>query len=163
MNRLEFLNHLYCVVNPSTYHSNESSIYDIAASGQYLKAEAPHDLTSRTVAPIQVKQPNGPILHSTKGCQIKLAALPEEAREVHILPRLAHISLIYIGELCNSRFEDSFNHHNMAVTKYEQVILQGTRDVLTGLWRFPLHSLDIPTNQSNHVHQVNGKENSIKY
>ena len=51
----------------------------------------------------------------------------------------------------------------MAVTKYKQVLLQGTRDIMTGLRRVPLQSLDIPTNQINRLHQVHGKENAIKY
>ena len=34
---------------------------------------------------------------------------------------------------------------------------------MTGLWRLPLQSLDIPTHQSNNLHQVNGKEISINY
>ena len=51
----------------------------------------------------------------------------------------------------------------MYVTKDEQVMLQGTMDVMIGLWRVPLQILDIPTHQSNRLHQVNDKENSIKY
>ena len=48
----------------------------------------------------------------------------------------------------------------MAVTKYEQVVLKGTRDVMAGLWRVNIQILDRPTHQSNHLHQVNGKEMS---
>ena len=51
----------------------------------------------------------------------------------------------------------------MAVTKYEQVMLQGTRYTVKGLWRVTPQSLDILTHQSNHLHQVNGKESAIKY
>ena len=67
MDRLKILNNLYSVVNPYISHSNASSIVDTGASGHYLKAEAPHELASWPVAQIQVKQPNGKILHSTKG------------------------------------------------------------------------------------------------
>ena len=51
----------------------------------------------------------------------------------------------------------------MVVTKYEEVLFQGTRDIITGLWRVPLQSLYRSTNQSKHLHQVNGKDNDIKY
>ena len=51
----------------------------------------------------------------------------------------------------------------MAVTKDEQVPLKGTRDIMTGLRRVTIHILDRTTHQSNHLHQVNGKENDIKY
>ena len=56
--------------------------------------DAPHDPASLTVSPIQVKQPNGQILHSTKVYQLALGTLPEEEIEAHILPVLAHSSLI---------------------------------------------------------------------
>ena len=119
-------------------------------SGHYLKAESP-------------RYPNGQILHYTKGCQLASSTLPEEAREAHILPGLEHISLISIGKFCDYGCEASFNHHNMSDTKYEQVLLKGTRDIMTGLWRVPFQSLDISTNQRNQLHQFNGKEKSNKY
>ena len=51
----------------------------------------------------------------------------------------------------------------MAVTKDKQVVLQGTRDLMTGLWRLPIQILDRPTHQSNNLHQTNEKENNINY
>ena len=51
----------------------------------------------------------------------------------------------------------------MDVTKDEKIVLQGTRDVITGLWIVPIQNLDRPTHQRNNVHQVNGKDNSVKY
>ena len=83
-------------------------------SGHYLKAESP-------------RYPNGQILHYTKGCQLASSTLPEEAREAHILPGLAHSSLISIGKLCDVGCEYSFNQHNMVVTKDEELLLKGTR------------------------------------
>ena len=49
-------------MNPYTSRSNASAISEKVASGQYLKADALHELASRPVAPIQVKRPNGQIL-----------------------------------------------------------------------------------------------------
>ena len=110
-----------------------------------------------------MKQPNSQILHSTKGCQLALATLPEEARESHILQGLAHSSLISFRKSFDHGCEANFNQNNSTITKYKQVLLQNTRNVITSLWIVPLQILDRPTNQSNHVYQVNGKENSIKY
>ena len=79
MEKLKLVNKIYSIVHPSTSRSDTSAIYDIGASGHYLKADAPHDLALRPVATIQVKQPNGKILQSTKGCRLVLSALPEVA------------------------------------------------------------------------------------
>ena len=78
--KLKLVNNLYPVVHPSTFRSNSFVISDTGASGHYLKADAPHELASRPVAPIQVKQPNGQILHYTEGCILALVTLPEGLR-----------------------------------------------------------------------------------
>ena len=163
MDKLKVVNNLYFVVHPYKSYINASSITDTGPSGQYLKSDATHNLASWPVAPIQVKQPNGQILHYTKGYRLILVTIPEGDREAHILPGLANISLISIGKLCDAGCEDSFNQHTMDVTKNEQVLLQVTGEVMTGLWRVPLQSLDITTHQSIHLNQFNGKEIIINY
>ena len=85
------------------------------------------------------------------------------ARESYIVTALTNRSLTSIGKFCDAGCEASFNQHTMAVTKDEQVPLKGTRDVMTGLQRVTIHILDRTTHQINHLHQVNGKENDIKY
>ena len=80
MDKLKVVNNLYSVVHTCTLSSNSSAIADTGASGNNLKADATHDLASWPVEPIQVKQPNGQILYSTRGCQLELAILPDEAR-----------------------------------------------------------------------------------
>ena len=162
LDKLKLVNNLYYVVDTSTYRGNASEIADTAASGHYLKAESPRELVSLPVAPIQVKQPNVQILHSTKVCRLELATLSEEAREAQTPPGLSHISLMSIGKLCDAGCESSFNQNNMVVTEDEEVLLQGTRGPIQGLWRVPLQILDRPTNLSNHLRGVNGKDNSIK-
>ena len=42
-------------------------------------------------------------------------------------------------------------------------MLQDTRDIITGLCRVTLQSLDIPKKQRNKINQVNDKENTIKF
>ena len=162
MKTLKLVNNLYSVVHTSLYHSNAPAIADTGAYGHYLKADAPHDLALQPVAPIKLKQPNDQILKSTNVCRLALKKLPEGDIEARILLRLAHRSLISIGKLCDVVCEASFNQNTMAVTKDEQAMLQGTRYIMKGLWRVPLQRLDIPTHQSNHLHQVNGKEHYIK-
>ena len=87
----------------------------------------------------------------------------DESREVQVLPGLAHRSVISIGKLCDAGCEANWNQHTMAVTKDDKIVLPCTRNMITGLWRTTLQSLDRPTHQSNNNHQVNDKENSIKY
>ena len=75
VDKLKLVNNLYSVVNTYTYPSNSPLIADKGASGHYLKANAPHDLASRPVAPVQVKEQNVQILQSTKGCLTDISNL----------------------------------------------------------------------------------------
>ena len=109
VDNLKVVNNLYSVVHTSKSFIYASSITDTGASEHYLKADATHDLASWPVEPIQVKQPNVQILHSTKVCKLVLLTIPEGAREAHILPGLAHSSLISIGKLCDAGCDASLN------------------------------------------------------
>ena len=110
-----------------------------------------------------MKQLNVQIIQSTKVCRLALTNLPQEAREYHKIPGLAHTPLLSIGKMCDVGCEARFNQHTMDVTKYKQVVFQDKRDVITGLWRVPLQIFDITKQQSNSIHQVNVRENSIRY
>ena len=127
VNKFKLENNLYSVVNTYTSCSNALAIANTDNLGHYLKADALHDLASRPVAPSEVKQPKYQILYSAKYCWLALANLPEEAREDHIIPVLAHISLISIGKWCNDVFEANFNQHTMAVTEYEKLLFKGKK------------------------------------
>ena len=90
----KLLNNLYSLLHTSTSLRSKSDIAHTGALGNYLQADAPHDISIRPVAPIQAKQPNDQILQSTKGCSLALTILSDEAREVNILPEIVHSSLI---------------------------------------------------------------------
>ena len=80
MENIKLVNKLYSLLPTYKSHRNPSSIADTGASGNYTKVNAPHDIDIQQVAPIQVKQPNGQILQSTKGCIMALTTLTDEAR-----------------------------------------------------------------------------------
>ena len=98
MENNKLVNNLYSLLTTYSYHSKKSAISDTSESGHYLKANTTHDIAIQTVAPIQLKQLNVQILQYTKVCRLELTTLPDEAIEAHILPELAHSSLIPIWE-----------------------------------------------------------------
>ena len=163
MGYTRLVNNIYSSLPLSTSSSNKSATYDTCTSCHYLQCDAQHDILLRPTLPIKVKKPNGQILQSTKGYRLKLVTLQDEARESDTIPGIAHSSLIFIGKLCDSVCKSNFNQHTMAVTKYDKILLQCKRDEMTDLWRVPLQILDRATHQSNNIHQVNGKDNDIKY
>ena len=79
MKKLKLVNKLYSLIPPSTSHGNELAKADTGVSWHYLKADAPHDIAILPVSPINVKQPNGQILKSTKVYRLTSTTLPEDA------------------------------------------------------------------------------------
>ena len=163
MEYTKLVNNIYSSLPPSTSRSKKSSIADTGEICHYLQDDSQNGIALWSASPIKVKQTNGQILKFTKGCQLELATLPDEASKAHILTGIAHSSLISIGKLCDTVFEDNFNQQTMSVTKYDKIVLQGTRYVMIGLYIVPLQVLNRPTHQRNNIHQVNDKDNFIKY
>ena len=50
---------------------------------------------------ITINLPDGEKLHSTHTCKLAVLWLPNNAKTAHIIPGLAHASLISIKVLCN--------------------------------------------------------------
>lgn len=127
---------------------NITAIADTGASGHYLRTTDPYDTDGTTKSPILVGLPNGASLRSTnKTCNLALPQLPKPARDAHILPGLTHSSLISIGKLCDAGCTANFDAHKVVIRKENNTLLQGTRDLQTGLWRFPL--TNTPTMQKS--------------
>jgi hypothetical protein len=124
--------------SPSYKHTN-TGIADTGVSSHYLRSSDSHTITGNTKPTITVGIPNGNMLQSTMAaCQLSLPQLLITAREAHILPGLAHSSLLSIGKLCNAGCEAKFDDQQVVITKNNISLLRGERDRCTGLWRIPL-------------------------
>ena len=72
MGNSKLVNNIYLLLPPYTSSIKKSSIADTGALGHYFQADSPHVIALRPTSPIRVKQPNGKMLQSTKGCQLTL-------------------------------------------------------------------------------------------
>jgi hypothetical protein len=134
---------------PSQYV--KTGIADTGASSHYIRPGDPHTTnTGNTKPTITVGLPNGDMLQSTTAaCQLSLPQLPITARKAHILPGLAHSSLVSIGKLCDAGCEAKFGNQEVVITKNNINLLRGQRDRCTGLWRTPLTNNEESTITSN--------------
>jgi hypothetical protein len=153
-NKIQLSNHM-SQAPPSQY--DKTGIADTGASSHYLRTSNPHTTTGNTKPTITVGLPNGAMLQSTTAaCQLSLPQLPITAREAHILPGLAHSSLVSIGKLCDAGCEAKFDDQEVVITKNNIDLLRGQRNRFTGLWHIPLTNneestitLNMPTMECN--------------
>jgi hypothetical protein len=81
--------------------------------------------------------------------------LPLNARQAHVFPLLHNSALISISQFCNSNFEARFTKHDVTILDTtHNVILQGERDSITGLWQIQLAP---PASESNQIITTNAR------
>jgi len=88
--------------------------------------------------PISIRNPNGSTMQSTHEADLDLPNLPPAARRVHIVPDLAHHSLISIGQLCDAGCDVTFDAFTATVRYNNKIVLHGHRTPATKLWHLTL-------------------------
>ena len=77
-------------------------IADAGATGHFLQPGAPAINIKRASNPISISQPDGKKIVSTHECEIDNPNLPKAERKAHIVPGLAHTSLVSVKMLIDA-------------------------------------------------------------
>ena len=146
-------------------------IADAGATGHFLQPGAPAINIRKTKNPISISQPDGGKLESTHKCEIDNPQLPQEARKSHIVPGLAHTSLISIKMLIDAGCFVTYGEKVLVYYKYK-IVSTGPREELTGLWVLPLRknmqlsqqsTKNTQAHTANNAYQMSSKEELVKY
>jgi hypothetical protein len=78
--------------------------------------------------------PNGTSIQSYRTSELLLSEFPPQARQVHVLPGLVHISFIYVGKLCDSGCNVIFMKDNVEVNKDGKYAMCGIHNQQSILW-----------------------------
>jgi hypothetical protein len=110
------------------------TIIDSGCTGHYLKVAAP--VTNKKIAktPIQVTLLDGATIQSSHTCDLLLPQLPDTAKKVHIIPGLATISPLSVGQLVDTECSVTFDRTKVKVLHNHEKKLMGQRDARNGLW-----------------------------
>ena len=89
------------------------ALADAGATGQFVLPGTP--VTNIKIArhPLKINLPDGDCLTSTHICTLDIPWLPNEAKEAHIFPGLAHASLISIKILCDAGCKVTYDNEEM--------------------------------------------------
>jgi hypothetical protein len=130
---------------------------DSGCTGHFLLVNAPclNKVKSRT--PLTVRLPNGATMESSHTAELDIPELNAAASKAHVFPGMANHSLLSVGQLCDEGYIVTFKHASVTICDSEKSqILNGPRDLNTGLWRINLKQTNnhIPDTIANIVYEL---------
>jgi hypothetical protein len=127
-------------------------------------------LTENTLT---VRLPNGQTMKSTHTATLDIPQLSRVAKAAHVFPAMENNSLLSVGQLCDEGYSFLFNTNGVKILNEKQeIIMKGSRDHATGLWRInllqtnPTYNISQPPSQLHTVNNVYALRNSdalVKY
>ena len=126
-------------------HAVEYAISDSGAAVHFLVEGAPVANLKMAENPITIMLPNGRTIQSTHTCNLDIPWLPDTMTEAHIVPGLAHSSLISRRKFCAAGCKVAFDQQECRVYHKGRLVLIGDRDEKTNLWRLPINPKAKPT------------------
>ena len=124
--------------NPSTQIALDTAIADAGALAHFILPRAPVKNVQPTHHPLTINLPDGGTIKSTHTCLLDMPWLPTKARVAHIVPGLAHTSLVSISTLCDAGCKVKYNENTCDVYFKNMKVWTGQRKPTTGLWVLPL-------------------------
>jgi hypothetical protein len=86
-----------------------------------------------------VRLPNGATMESSHTSDLDIPGLTTYASKAHVLPGMAHHSLISVRQLCDEGYIFTFQQDTVTICNYNNSkLLSGPRDANTGLWHINL-------------------------
>jgi hypothetical protein len=88
-------------------------------------------------------------MESSHTAELDISELNAAASKAHVLPGMANHYLISVGQLCDEGYIVTFKHASVTVCNSQKSqILNGPRDLDTGLWRINLKQ------DNNHIPEL---------
>eukprot|EP00804_Cyclotella_cryptica_P009929 CCRYP_017362-RA/>CCRYP_017362-RA protein AED:0.45 eAED:0.27 QI:0/0/0/0.5/1/1/2/0/554 len=142
------------VTQSTTTQHQHYAIFDSGATAHFL-VDGDHVVNRHpALKPLTIRPPNGKHIVSTHTCNLDLPWLPHSITEAHIVPGLSHSSLISTQKFCDAGCRVTLDQHACRIYYQGTLVLAGTRDDATGLWKVPIH----PHRPTHTDHQSNHKD-----
>ena len=116
------------------------AIADTGATGHFMMKNAPVINIQPAISPITITLPDGKTIKSTHTCNLNVPWLPATMTAGHIVPGMAHSSLISINKFCDGGCKVVYDENEVKVEYNGKIVLAGGRDKKTGLWCLPIEA-----------------------
>eukprot|EP00804_Cyclotella_cryptica_P029536 CCRYP_020583-RA/>CCRYP_020583-RA protein AED:0.35 eAED:0.26 QI:0/-1/0/1/-1/1/1/0/1386 len=135
---------------PSNHKPPEYAILDSGATAHFIIKGATVRNKNPASDPLRIKLPDGSVITSTHTCNLDIPWLPNSVTEAHIVPGLAQSSLVATKKFCDAGCKITFDLDGCTIIYRGKVVLTGTRDPATGLWRVPINPTSPATTPRHH-------------
>jgi hypothetical protein len=115
---------------------------------------------------LTVRLPNGATMESSHTAELDIPELNAAAYKAHVIPGMAHHSLLSVGQLCDEGYIVTFKQDTVTICNPESFkLLSGPRDVTTGLWRINLRQTNkhIPDPIASNVYELRNTGALVHY
>eukprot|EP00804_Cyclotella_cryptica_P025469 CCRYP_011974-RA/>CCRYP_011974-RA protein AED:0.11 eAED:0.08 QI:0/0/0/0.66/0/0.33/3/0/643 len=119
------------------------AIADSGASAHFLLPNVNISNKRKADHPLNITLPDGKVIQSTHVGNLNLPGLGDSATLAHVLPGLAHSSLLSIKQLCDNGCHVNFANKDCKIYRKADLMLVGKRHPATGLWVVPTNNRSI--------------------
>eukprot|EP00804_Cyclotella_cryptica_P013525 CCRYP_017242-RA/>CCRYP_017242-RA protein AED:0.41 eAED:0.41 QI:0/0/0/1/0/0/5/0/589 len=127
-----------------TFGTTEA-IADSGATAHFLLPNVLINNKHKADHPLSITLPDGEVIQSTHVGNLNLPGLSESATLAHVVPGLAHSSLLSIKQLCDNGCHVIFTKNDCKVYRKAELMLVRKCHPATGLWVVPTNDSSIPT------------------
>ena len=147
------------------------AIADSGATAHFLLPNVPINNKRHAEHPLNITLPDGEVIQSTHVGNLNLPGLGDAATLAHVVPGLAHSSLLSIKQLCDNGCHVIFTKKDCKVYRKAELMLEGKRHPATGLWVVPTNNHKIsakpPTAFTSHAahnaYQTSSKAKLVQF
>ena len=111
--------------------SKKEAISDSGATGSLVLSGTPVKNVQPASTPISINQPDGSKIKSKHTWNIYITGISEEAKRAHIVPNLAHASLISIRDFCGAGCKVQYYEDICSVYYNNKLVWKGGREPQT--------------------------------
>ena len=112
----------------------DMAVVDSVATVNFILPDTKVSNMKISKKPLIINLPDDTQLKSTHTCEINVPRLPKEARQAHVVPGMAHTSLIPMKILTDAGCKVVYDAHECRVYFRDKIVWTGGKEPTTVLW-----------------------------
>ena len=136
----------------------DMEITDAGATGNFLLPVTQVKHLKPSGKTLTINLPHGTQLKSTHTCEINVPWIPKADRIAHIVPVMAHTSLVLIKVLTDVGCKFIYDKDGCRVYFNEKIVWDGEKEPTTGLYVLPINPIELNIQPRRHIRHHHNAE-----